>query len=83
MNDGSGDWSTDGCIKLTDTTDMDRTVCQCDHLTSFAVLIVSIVIVLNNVVVGEVGMLELQKLNLTHPLKMTDLLWIPLSSSHK
>ena len=31
-----GEWSQDGCQVV--FSDEDRTVCQCDHLTNFAVL---------------------------------------------
>ena len=37
-NEDAGGWKTDGC--KTDITS-DNIVCQCDHLSNFAVLIVS------------------------------------------
>ena len=37
-SNGLGDWSGDGC-KLNTTSDK-RVLCHCDHLTSFAVLVV-------------------------------------------
>ena len=41
LENGRGDWSNEGCM-LVDTTESDRrVVCHCNHLTSFAVLIVS------------------------------------------
>ncbi len=39
--DGSGDWSTDGCEQV-QIPGTDRVVCNCDHLTSFAVIVVSV-----------------------------------------
>ncbi|XP_033628133.1 hyalin-like isoform X2 [Asterias rubens] len=37
LNDGFGDWSSEGCSKaLVNNT---RTVCHCNHLTSFAVIV--------------------------------------------
>nr|XP_054750026.1 adhesion G-protein coupled receptor G2-like [Lytechinus pictus] len=36
-NNGTGDWSTEGC-RLSNTSTDSRPVCQCDHLTNFAVL---------------------------------------------
>eukprot|EP00057_Strongylocentrotus_purpuratus_P027921 XP_011682395.1 PREDICTED: uncharacterized protein LOC583016 isoform X2 [Strongylocentrotus purpuratus] len=36
-NNGTGDWSTEGC-SLSNTSTDSRPVCQCDHLTNFAVL---------------------------------------------
>ena len=38
-SNGYGDWSGDGCQRST-TTSGERVVCHCDHLTSFAVLVV-------------------------------------------
>ena len=38
LNDGYGDWSTEGCRKA--LVNNSRIVCQCDHLTSFAVIVV-------------------------------------------
>ena len=40
LNDGYGDWSTEGCIKVSDNSN--RAVCRCNHLASFAVLLGSI-----------------------------------------
>ena len=37
-NEDGGGWSTEGC---TLSFENDRVVCKCDHLTNFAVLIVS------------------------------------------
>ena len=37
-SNGLGDWSDDGC--QLNTTSNGRVVCLCDHLTSFAVLVV-------------------------------------------
>ncbi|XP_038060762.1 uncharacterized protein LOC119731635 [Patiria miniata] len=37
LNDNFGDWSTEGCSKV--TVNNTRTVCHCDHLTSFAVIV--------------------------------------------
>ncbi|KAM4547574.1 uncharacterized protein V3H82_021173 [Fundulus diaphanus] len=37
INNGSGGWSSDGCF-VKNTTD-DETVCGCNHLTSFAILL--------------------------------------------
>lgn len=38
-NNGAGDWSEEGC-KYAGATD-DSVACECDHLTNFAVLMVS------------------------------------------
>ena len=38
-SNGLGDWSGDGCQRKT-TTSRERVVCHCNHLTSFAVLVV-------------------------------------------
>ena len=37
LNDGYGNWSTEGCRMTT----VDGNVCECTHLTSFALLMVS------------------------------------------
>ncbi|XP_033647152.1 uncharacterized protein LOC117306763 isoform X2 [Asterias rubens] len=37
LNDGFGDWSSEGCSKA--LVNNSRTVCHCDHLTSFAVIV--------------------------------------------
>ncbi|XP_072051658.1 uncharacterized protein [Amphiura filiformis] len=37
LDNGQGDWSNEGCT-LVETMETDRSICQCDHLTSFAVL---------------------------------------------
>ncbi|XP_072041705.1 adhesion G-protein coupled receptor G7-like [Amphiura filiformis] len=37
LADGNGDWSEDGCRYMGDNEG--RTVCHCDHLTNFAVLV--------------------------------------------
>ncbi|XP_022103941.1 uncharacterized protein LOC110986402 [Acanthaster planci] len=37
LNGGFGDWSTEGCRQV--TINNSRTVCHCDHLTSFAVIV--------------------------------------------
>ena len=37
--DGFGDWSTRGCVIVTETEE--GVVCECDHLTNFAILLVS------------------------------------------
>ena len=48
LENGRGDWSNEGCM-LVETTEGDRRVCHCDHLTSFAVLIVSCLIATNEI----------------------------------
>ena len=37
--DGRGDWNTRGCMLVNETED--NVTCQCDHLTSFSMLLVS------------------------------------------
>ncbi len=37
LNNGFGDWSSEGCSKA--QVNNSRTVCHCDHLTSFAVIV--------------------------------------------
>ena len=37
--DGFGDWSTRGCAVVNETEE--SVVCECDHLTNFAILLVS------------------------------------------
>ena len=39
LQNGVGDWSTEGCIFV--GIENDRVVCQCNHLTNFAVLMVN------------------------------------------
>lgn len=39
--DGYGDWSTEGCNLSTSQVTNGSAVCLCDHLTSFAILLVS------------------------------------------
>ena len=41
---GKGGWSDRGCRHV-ESADDNRTVCECDHLTHFAVLVVSSVFV--------------------------------------
>ena len=41
MDDESGDWSTEGCRLTADVSDSGMVECQCDHLTNFAILVVS------------------------------------------
>ena len=43
LENGHGDWSNEGCM-LVATAERDRNVCHCNHLTSFAVLMVSYLI---------------------------------------
>ena len=38
--DGYGDWSNDGCYVT--TSNSTEVICECNHLTSFAILLVSI-----------------------------------------
>ncbi|XP_072025988.1 uncharacterized protein [Amphiura filiformis] len=38
LENGQGDWSNEGCRRV-ETAESDRSICHCDHLTSFAVLI--------------------------------------------
>ena len=38
--DGNGNWSTDGCLTI--VHDLHSVTCECDHLTNFACLIVSL-----------------------------------------
>ncbi|XP_038064975.1 adhesion G-protein coupled receptor F1-like [Patiria miniata] len=37
LQDGNGEWSTEGCRQFTSVSE--RTVCHCNHTTSFAVLV--------------------------------------------
>ena len=39
--DGKGNWSIDGCTTLVDPNDFSQATCHCDHLTNFALLVVS------------------------------------------
>jgi hypothetical protein len=39
LENGAGDWSIKGCIRVK-MPGTDRVVCHCDHLTSFAVIVV-------------------------------------------
>ena len=39
VNQGSGGWRSDGCRR--DRAENGRDVCVCDHLTNFAILVVS------------------------------------------
>ncbi|XP_077977818.1 adhesion G-protein coupled receptor G6-like [Glandiceps talaboti] len=40
INDGHGGWSDKGCVLATNVTESDNiTVCQCNHLTNFALLL--------------------------------------------
>ena len=43
---GRGDWSNRGCITVYTNEDGDNVNCQCDHLTSFSILLVSIKVLL-------------------------------------
>ncbi|XP_076730322.1 adhesion G-protein coupled receptor G6 isoform X9 [Maylandia zebra] len=38
-NDGTGDWSKEGCKKNSTESTANKTVCLCDHLTHFGVLL--------------------------------------------
>lgn len=38
--DGSGGWNSDGCFMMNSTAN--ETLCSCDHLTSFAILLVGV-----------------------------------------
>ncbi|XP_035764864.1 adhesion G-protein coupled receptor G6 isoform X2 [Neolamprologus brichardi] len=38
-NDGTGDWNKEGCIKNSTESTANKTVCLCDHLTHFGVLL--------------------------------------------
>ena len=39
---GNGNWSTDGCTTIVNSTaNLSSVICQCDHLTNFASLVVS------------------------------------------
>ena len=38
--EGRGDWSSRGCVVVNETAD--EVTCQCDHLTSFSILLVSL-----------------------------------------
>ncbi len=40
LEEGRGDWSNEGCNLAVNIT-TNRTICYCDHLTSFAVIMVS------------------------------------------
>ena len=40
-DDESGDWSTEGCRLTAHVSDSGTVECQCDHLTNFAILVVS------------------------------------------
>ena len=53
LENGHGDWSNEGCM-LVETTESDRRVCHCDHLTSFAVLIVSYLISIKKLLLKDV-----------------------------
>ena len=35
----SGQWSTDGCFKNSELSNASLTVCECNHLTHFAILL--------------------------------------------
>ena len=39
LDSGFGDWSPEGC-ELSDTDVIDKAFCRCNHLTSFAMLMV-------------------------------------------
>ena len=41
--DGRGGWSNDGCYQSLDNSDDNNIVCKCNHLTNFAMLMVSAV----------------------------------------
>ncbi|XP_072026108.1 adhesion G-protein coupled receptor G4-like [Amphiura filiformis] len=38
LENGQGDWSNEGCRRV-ETTESDRSICHCDHLTSLAVIV--------------------------------------------
>ena len=40
-SDGVGEWATEGCWLDTEASGAGRSVCKCNHLTSFAILMVS------------------------------------------
>ena len=42
--DGKGDWVSDGCINK--SRNLDTIVCECNHLSTFGVLVVSMLLVL-------------------------------------
>ena len=46
-NEGLGDWSEEGCWYS--GTENGRHVCSCDHLTNFAILVVSIIIIMPHI----------------------------------
>ena len=39
-DNGTGNWSTEGCYLVTSSKDTNNPSCECNHLTSFAVLMV-------------------------------------------
>ena len=41
-SDGIGNWSIDGCTTVVDSNDLSSVTCSCDHLTNFAMLVVSL-----------------------------------------
>ena len=45
MVDGAGNWSTRGCLTINDDNKPYQVVCECDHLTNFAILVVSCYII--------------------------------------
>ena len=40
LRDGIGDWAEDGCVLV--SADSEGITCHCNHLTNFAVLVVSV-----------------------------------------
>ena len=41
--DGAGNWSTEGCRTIIVDSISDLVMCECDHLTNFASLVVSFI----------------------------------------
>ena len=39
---GNGNWTDEGCLLVNSSTSTGEFICECDHLTNFAVLVVSI-----------------------------------------
>ena len=53
----SGRWDTDGCVKNDNLSNSTQTVCECRHLTNFAILLSARPILdpVNSFVLGVIG----------------------------
>ena len=58
LSGGYGDWSSEGCITSSNDSQI---MCQCDHLTSFAILLVSMLLICHKISYNRMHLLILSQ----------------------